>query len=145
MILSWMADRYFFHPKQSAHYIDGSSAEISIGNVDLTVEVVNQVQSLAMGLSSRDEIGSDGMLFFLPEKKLAAFWMKDMKFNLDIIWIDGDRVVDISYDLPMPEPDTTNAELPFYSPKIPVDRALEVVAGDVEKFGIEVGDRVRYH
>ena len=67
-----------------------------------------------LGLSGRPNIGSDGLLFILPAGK-HRFWMKDMQFNLDMVWIDQNQVVGISK---MPKPlsaDTPDPEVPRVS------------------------------
>jgi len=61
---------------------------ITVGDQDLTVEVVNTPSKTELGLSYRDEIGADGMLFELPQKQVPTFWMKGMLFDLDLVWID---------------------------------------------------------
>jgi uncharacterized membrane protein (UPF0127 family) len=115
--------------------------KIKIGDNELNVEVVKGSVSLKKGLSDRDEIGSDGMLFILDSEQKIAFWMKDMRFALDMIWIKDGKVIEISRDVPIPEA-REDKMLTLYSPKDSVDQVLEVNAGESEKLGITVGDEV---
>ena len=121
---------------------DRQIATIKIGEKELRVEVVNSANSRNQGLSTRDEIGSDGMLFVFPQKLHQSFWMKDMRFNLDFIWISEGRVVEIMRNVPMPEKGQTLEELPRFIPEVPVEMMLEVVAGDADEWGVEVGDEI---
>ena len=113
---------------------------LQVGGADLRVEAVTTVESITQGLGNRDEIGSDGMLFFLPEKRIATFWMKGMRFDLDMVWIDGDTVIGVTSNVPALENDTQ--KLQTYSSPSEVDYVLELPAGDAEKRGITSGDSV---
>ena len=79
------------------------------------------------------------MLFIFADKQVRQFWMKDMHFPLDMIWIDGDTIVDISENVPPPG---AGEEPVIVYPKAPVDKVLEVNAGEVEKYGLKSGQRV---
>jgi uncharacterized protein len=116
---------------------------LQVGENDLHVEVVTTLESFRLGLGGRDEIGSDGMLFVFSSRRVASFWMKDMKFGLDMIWIDGDEVVEITKNIPPPNRALPEKELELYLPKSPVDKVLEVPARDSDRLKIEVGDKVK--
>lgn len=109
----------------------------------LTVEVVNTAQSTTQGLSGRSEIGAEGMLFIFPTSENRYFWMKDMQFDLDMIWINDNKVVSVSKNISQPPQDTPDNRLETYSPNQDVDMVLEVNAGDAEKFNIQPGDVVQ--
>jgi uncharacterized membrane protein (UPF0127 family) len=96
------------------------------------------------GLSDRNEIGSDGMLFILPSKTIPAFWMKDMRFPLDFVWIDGNVVVDISEHVSNPAPNTQQKDLSLYRPKQAVTHVLELPDGAVNRYTLKIGDAVQY-
>jgi uncharacterized membrane protein (UPF0127 family) len=70
--------------------------------------------------------------------------MKGMRFPLDLVWIDGDRVVDVTARVPNEPPGTPDAQLPVYSPSRPANRVLEVNAGWAQRNGVKAGDRVLY-
>ena len=80
------------------------------------------------------------MLFVLTYDS-PAFWMKGMRFAIDIVWIDDGRVVDVTADVPPPR--GSNAALPTYSPDRPANRALEVRAGWAARHGVTRGAPVR--
>ena len=67
--------------------------------------------------------------------------MLGMKFPLDFVWIDGKKVVDVTRNVPPPK----GMEKPtIVKPSVPVDKILEINAGDIDKFGIKVGDTVDF-
>jgi uncharacterized membrane protein (UPF0127 family) len=68
--------------------------------------------------------------------------MKDMRFAIDIIWIDDEKIVQIDKAIQPPEEGTPDEELILYTVNQPIDYVLEVNAGFVEKNNIEKGDPV---
>lgn len=83
------------------------------------------------------------MLFIFESGRTTAFWMKDMRFPLDFVWIGSDcTVVDITPDVPPPA--TPNSPLPTYSSALPSAYNFEINGGETEQLGIKVGDRVRF-
>lgn len=116
---------------------------IKFGNQELQVESVSSPEQITKGLGGRESIGSDGMLFVLPQREVAKFWMKDMRFELDFVWIDGNKVVGILPNI-FPQPGLPDSRLNVYSSGIPVTHVLELPSGDTVKRGIVVGDKVTY-
>ena len=95
------------------------------------------------GLSGRADLKSnEGMLFVFDEKKIYTFWMKDMLIPLDFIWIDGDKIVDVSENIPAPINGGDDGSLPLISPKLPVDKVIEVGAGTVRRLNIPEGNKI---
>lgn len=115
----------------------GKGTSVKIGNTTIEVELADTQSARIKGLSGRTSLGNkEGMLFIFPEKSVQKFWMKEMKFPLDIIWIDGERIAGIVYGV---EPETGD-QLTIYSSPEPVDKVLEVNAGTALAKGIKVGD-----
>lgn len=106
---------------------------------NLKLEIVNTPESIAQGLSGRDKLGADGMLFILPTSSQPQFWMKEMKFDLDLVWFQDLRVVEITPAVPAPKPGALPSELPLYSPAQKVDLVLELPAGSVAELGLKPG------
>ncbi len=116
---------------------------ITVGGVSFNVEMATTMAELACGLSGRTGLGDgQGMLFLFSSGSVQNFWMKDMQFGLDIIWISGGRVVGFAQDVPPPAPKTRLWRLAIYSSPPDVNRVLEVPAGTVARDGIQVGDVV---
>lgn len=114
---------------------------IWVGKTAVEAEVRLDDQGRELGLSYRlDMAESEGMLFVFPEVIRPLFWMKGMKFDLDMVWIKDGRVVEITERVPAPE--NEKVKVATVSPKEMVDSVLEVKAGWVEKNGVVVGDEV---
>jgi len=111
------------------NFNDGTSVEVEIA--DSNAEKVK-------GLSGHVQLGpEEGMLFLYEKETTPGFWMKDMGFVIDIIWINDDLVISLNEYLPPEDPVKT-----LYYPEAPVDRVLEVPSGFIEEHGVMVGDRL---
>ncbi len=111
---------------------------VRIGESVLEVDISKTFADKARGLSGRESLGEDqGMLFIYDEPSIYFFWMKDMNFGLDIIWIDANKkIVDITRDVrPESYPDT-------FEPQSPAQYVLEVNSGWAERHGVKIGDLV---
>ena len=134
-ILPWMV-----HPKKRIEV-----ASLTIDRTLFQVEVARTAEQITQGLSGREAIGADGMLFILPQRNIPSFWMLRMKFPLDFVWIDGDKVVDVTEHVPVPANGTPDSALPTYSPKSSVTQVLELPDGTIKKDSIQVGDAVQFN
>lgn len=114
---------------------------VTVGDQAYTVEIAATPEEQALGLSNRDDLDANsGMLFpFMPPHS-ASFWMKDMRFPIDIVWIAGGKVVGVEKNTPPPQPGAETRSLPTYESPQPVDYVLELKAGQSQFF--KVGDDV---
>lgn len=114
----------------------GPSATISGQTVSL--EVVDEQNEITKGLGERESLPSDrGMLFVMPEPIIPNFWMKDMRFPIDFIWIDEEmKIVAITPSIGVDSYPIT------FSPPSPVKYVLEVNAGLSAHNGWLPGDNV---
>lgn len=120
-----------------------AGAEILIHEALFRAEVASTPIARARGLSGRDFLAADsGMLFTFDKPAIYSFWMKDMRFPIDIIWLRDAKVVYVAKNVLPPGPGISDSELKVYSPSVEADMVLEVAAGMVDKFGISVGDAV---
>ncbi len=116
--------------------------QVKIGSAVFTVEVASTMAEQARGLSFRPSLAEDqGMFFMFGSPKIQNFWMKDMNFPIDIIWISGDKVVGFA-EHAFPQPGVPLWSLKIYSSPDGTDRVLEVRAGTVARDNIKVGDTV---
>ena len=113
---------------------------LKIGDATFSVEVANTTTTRMRGLSGRNPLkDGEGMLFVFDKPGNYSFWMKDMKFALDFVWIRGDRVVGITENVPPPAPNTSLFSLKNYYPPEDVDKVLELNAGEVKRYGVQAG------
>jgi uncharacterized protein len=117
------------------------SAHIGAGT--FTLEIADTETLREQGLSDRNTMASDhGMLFVFSSPGIQTFWMKDMHFPLDFVWIREGKIIDLTENVPAPEPGQPLGSLPVYNPKEPVDQVIELNAGSIRRFAIHMGDTV---
>lgn len=128
----------------AATFADGSHAEIAIQNKNWCIEVARSDEKKNLGLSGREGLSpKSGMLFVFDPPDVPIFWMKDMRFNLDFVWILDNKVVDVTRNVSYPNSQVDGDNLPRYTPKTKVNFVLEVPQGDA--VDIKVGDTVNYY
>ncbi len=114
-----------------------SSAEIRGQRVGL--EVVRTRDAQARGLGYRDSLEwGRGMLFIYDEADFYGFWMKGMRFDIDIVWIRAGRIVEIAHRVKR----SPEGPGPTYRPREVADQVLEVSAGFAEAHGWRRNDVV---
>ena len=114
--------------------------DVTLAGVKLKTEIVLTSEDQAKGLSGRKSLKDDeGMLFVFPQKGRYPFWMKDMNFAIDIIWINEDnKVIYIQKDAkPDSYPET-------FGPNEDARYVLEVPSSFSDKNNVKVGDRVEF-
>lgn len=114
------------------------NAKLSIKGVDFNISLADTPALRQKGLSGRQGLSeNEAMLFVFDTDDFHAFWMKDMNFPIDIIWIDSDnRVVDFVERV---SPDSYPQS---FKPKSRARKVIEVQAGRVHNLGVKVGDQV---
>ena len=117
-------------------------AWVQIRDARVSVEVPETREQQARGLGDRDSLAWDhGMLFVYPEAQFLRFWMKGMRFDIDIVWILEHRIVDISHRVPHVE--SPEGPWPAVRTHSLADQVLEVPAGYATSHGWRAGDRVQ--
>ena len=113
---------------------------IKIAGQDIKVELAITPAQQEQGLSGRNELKeNEGMLFAFPQPGKYYFWMKDMNFPIDMIWIGKDmRIIYIKKDArPESYPET-------YGPGKDAKYILEVVSGFSEKNNLKEDNKVEF-
>lgn len=129
--------------KNSLTVAENYSRPLQVGSQTILVEVADTDASRSQGLSGRAElIGGRGMLFDFTNTNITrpGFWMKDMNFDLDLVWINNGKVIGITPNVPAP---TDSASLPTYSPPADITQVLEVPSGWCERVNVKIGDEVK--
>lgn len=113
---------------------------VTVDGIGLNVDVADTPEKKAQGLSGRIGMGEDeGMLFVYDAPGLYTFWMKDMLFSIDIIWINENyEIVDIAKNA-LPD-----SFLQTFQPQKPAQYVLEVNAGFSDRNNIQIGSRVDF-
>ena len=117
---------------------------VTVGDAEFEVEIVHEPATRIKGLSGRDSLRAmSGMLFVFESGVASPFWMKEMHFPLDFVWIGkGCEVVDTTINVPPPA--DSSSPLRLYESASPAVYTLEVNAGEIEKLGIQTGDPVHF-
>lgn len=113
---------------------------LAMGGMVFKAEIVSSSAALEKGLSGRESLAPDAaMVFVFDTTKEWCFWMKDMQFSIDIIWLDeAKRIVHL-------EPELSPATYPEqYCPATPARYVAEVVAGSASQLGLKLGDQVSF-
>lgn len=106
-----------------------------------TVEIAYTPEEQAMGLGERDALAwGHGMYFEYDRPGFYSFWMKGMRFSIDIVWLRGGRIIDLDPNVPFER--GTNG--PTLRPAELADAVLEVPAGYAVAQGWRIGDRVKF-
>ncbi len=126
---------------------DSTGLSVSIGATVFTAEVADTPALRSKGLGERDSLPEQsGMLFVFESGQASSFWMMGMRFPLDFVWIGEDcTVVDLTEDVQHSPPETPSSELEIFHSAEPAAYTFEINAGEVNRFGIEVGDDVMFH
>lgn len=121
-----------------------NKVKITINNVILQADVALSSEEQTKGLSIKDSLNSnEGMIFPYESPRTLSFWMKDMKFPIDILWLDADKkVVHIEEGL---QPCSPLLPCPSYAPDVQAQYVLETVAGFSSANGITTGTPVEFN
>lgn len=118
-----------------------NTTTVTINDRQFTVEMAVTAEQQAQGLSGRDSLAPNaGMLFVFTPPAQVPFWMKDMKFPLDFVWIKDGTIVQIDRNVSQAAAGTSTDQLPLISPTQVVDNVLELNANVSSTFAI--GDKV---
>ncbi len=119
---------------------------LQVGSQTIFVEVADNDKSRQRGLSGRERLSdSQGMLFDFHDSgvSLPSFWMKEMTFSLDFIWIKDGLIIGITHEAPL-ENHVYNEDYTIYRAPGPVDSVLEVNAKWAQDHRVKVGDTVKF-
>ncbi len=102
--------------------------------VQIKAEIADTPLQYVQGLMFREGLCENcGMLFILPAPTIPSFWMKNMNFPIDIIFLDeGMRVVHVFENVPPCE----SEPCPRYSPRNVSSYVLELPASSAKKYGL---------
>jgi uncharacterized membrane protein (UPF0127 family) len=118
------------------------TATLEIGDLTVEAEVADTGPIRERGLGYRAGLNPGaGMLFVYEEPGPRSFWMKGMRFCLDIIWIESGQIVGAAESV-CPVEGAADADLPVYRSPEPVRYVLEMPAGWLANNGFSAGTPV---
>lgn len=115
---------------------------VTVNGVGLVADIAETGEQRSKGLAIKDSLNeTEGMLFVFSELRQYVFWMKDMKFPIDIIWLDSNKtVVHVEHSLDPCGPVSCQT----YRPGADSLYVLETVAGFADKYGVIEGTKVKF-
>ena len=126
----------FQTPIESEEVIEAS---VTINGKTIVVEIADEPDERSRGLMFRDSLSKDtGMLFLFDKEDFYSFWMMNVNFNLDLVWINSNgNVVHIERDVP-----SCFMSCPTYAPKEAARYVLELNSGVANELDLLVGSFV---
>lgn len=124
----------------------GKTADIKGQSIKL--EIADSPEERQKGLSKRESLPQDtGMVFIFDKDDTYSFWMKDMQFPIDIIFLKDTKVVSVFHEVPafVGQGDAKTQNMTLYAPKTPANRVLELNAGQAKKYGLKEGDTITFN
>ncbi len=117
---------------------------VKVDGKEFFVDVAKTDKQKELGLDIYNQLPvRRGMLFPFTTPNYYTFWMKGMKFPIDIIYINNNKIVDIFENLPYPK---TSSETPaIVRPSEVANYVLEINAGLSQKYNFKNGDLVQIH
>ena len=119
------------------------TARVELDGQRYTVEIAADDAERARGLMFRDAMPMDrGMLFIHEREEPQAYWMKNTRIPLDILYFDDDRrLVSQQRDVP---PCSLGDQCPPYPSDAPARYVLELNAGEAARLKLEPGAELRF-
>ncbi len=127
-------------PIVGGYFLNTDNFQAKVGDSIIEVEIADTPEQRAKGLSGRESLAENrGLLFIYDQPGLYGIWMKEMKFPIDIIWIDSNKkIISISKNIgPESFPE-------IFEPAVPAQYILEINAGFVDENRIKIGDSFNY-
>lgn len=113
---------------------------LSIGSHTFAVAIADTEKKREQGLSNNTTLGdNEGMYFLFSTPSMYTFWMKDMQYDLDFIYIKDNKVVYTLSDIP--SPDHNNNKVAIVNSPVAFDGVVEVRAGFIQKWNIQKGQK----
>ncbi len=123
-------------------FFNNEKPYVVINGKYFNTEAVKTDKQKEVGLSKYNKIANNfGMLFPYQTEGYYAFWMKNMKFPIDIIYIRKNKISTIFKNVDFPK--SQDEQLIKYTPNEPSDLVFEINAGLSSKYNFKRGDSVK--
>src|SRR3972149_10943570 len=123
----------------SLYFKNGTKPAVTIAGQTLLVTIADTPEKITQGLSGSVSLPKNtGMLFVFETSSQHGFWMKDMNYSIDILWLDEEgKIIHIEKNISL----ETFPEV--FTPSAPALYVLEVNAGFVDGSEVKIGDLVK--
>lgn len=114
------------------------------------IELAFTAEEQSKGLMERDVLAENGgMLFVFDSPSVRTFWMKNCRFDMDLIYMDSDGVIVSMHHMKMERARQRSESeeayynrLPTYASEKPAQFVLELAGGQLDFLGLQVGDKL---
>jgi uncharacterized membrane protein (UPF0127 family) len=118
--------------------VNTRTINVVLGTAVVRAQIVDTPESRKNGLSNREPLKEDeGMLFIFEEMEDHGIWMKDMKFSIDILWLN--EYGEVLHYVEEASPDSYPE---VFSASQNSKYVLEIQAGSIKREGIKLGDKI---
>ena len=131
---------WFYTNREDPSISEMPKVTATINSTEFSLYAPDTPEGLQKGLSVFKELPqNEGMIFRGLPVGVQTFWMKDMRFDIDIIWVNKDnQVIHIVYDASKDSYPTRFEN----SADQPASYVIEINAGLAEKYNIVPGSTV---
>ena len=138
----WIIQLFTFNQSFAEEIVYSHAIVTTSTGEEIPVEVADTLKKRSLGLGKRTSLKKGwGMLFVFEKRKPHRFWMKDMQFPLDIIWLDNHKIVHIIHNA---KPANSSDEPEVMTSPVPVNFVLEIAAGSAAKLRLKTGQRMKF-
>ena len=138
----WIIQLFTFTQSFAEEIVYSHALVTTTTGEEIPVEVADTLKKRSLGLGKRASLKKGwGMLFVFEKRKPQRFWMKDMQFPLDFIWLDNHRIVHIIHNA---QPVNSKVEPEVMTSPVPVNFVLEIAAGRAAKLRLKTGQRMNF-
>lgn len=135
--LIFLGGIFYYHYPQS----EPQSLILLGDKAGFSIEIADEPHEVRQGLSDRESLAVNaGVLFVFDQAKTQHFWMYNMNFPLDFVWINEGRVIGLDENIPHPA--ANGGEIYRLSSPDIANMVLEINSGLINRYGLEVGDPV---
>lgn len=119
-------------------FVQPATATLRVGQSTYALDIASSKTDQQKGLGGRKSLAQNrGMLFVFDTPGTQCFWMKDMHFAIDIIWLDAAKKM--TSVVPSVSPNTYPMQ---YCGDATTKYVIELNAGEAKRAGLTVGQRV---
>ncbi len=125
--------------------ISDSQIKVLINQKEYLLNIAKTDEERSRGLAKFDTIKeNEGMLFIFDVPGRYSFYMKGMKFNIDIIFLDQNKIVVDLYKNVKFQDYKNPYDYETYKPNFNSKYTIELKEGEIEKNGVKLGDYIDF-